>query len=436
MPIDWNDVRYRGDARDVEEMQKSYHVEDYLATSDENRKNMDQGVREQFLKNGIRLTERLSPRIYGIYGDVSKRLEIPFEAEVFCLPSATVNAYAVLEIRQKQKFFMIGLTAPALELLDDAELKSIVGHELGHFLFGHNRLNALITLDKFGNAAGTVLPPLGDSLFFRWQKKAEISVDRAGLLASGDFAASSKSLLKATFGLSDKNLNIDIDALLGQVEEIKDRPEMMEEVFASHPLLPIRLKALKLFALSAKAKRAGFPVKGRGLSNKRLEDGVDELMELTRRHPRKPLDTAIMEVIATGGAQVLSADGEVSDPEVKILIRILHQWFTDEPEKQILTSKKEIMKRLRKAAKVVREEGDPPHQNFVLSRLADVALADGSLLDAEGTKIIEIAEMIGIPSKTAYSILVQAAHESTDRSDVRLNKMATDLRGLLIKGLK
>jgi len=436
MPIDWNHVRYRGDAKDVAEMQNTYHVEDYLATSEENRKNMDQGVREQFLKKGIRLTERLSPRIYGIYDDVSRRLEIPFEAEVFCLPSNTVNAYAVLEVRQKQRYFMIGLTAAALEMLDDGELKSIVGHELGHFLFGHNRMNALITLDQFGNPAGTVLPPLGDSLFFRWQKKAEISVDRAGLLASGDFAASSTSLLKATFGLSEKNLNIDIDALLGQVEEIKDRPEMMEEVFASHPLLPIRLKALRLFAQSGKAKRAGFPVKGRALSDKRLEDGVDELMELTRRHPRKPLDEAIMKVIALGGALVLGADGDVTDPEVKVLLRILHQWFTDEPEEQIVTSRKEIEKRLPNAAKVIRKEGDPPHKNFVLSRLADVALADGSLLDAEGSKILEIAEMMGIPSKTAYSILVQAAHQSTDRSDVRLNRMATELRTQLTKGFR
>ena len=55
MAIDWNDVRYRGDARDVEELLTTYRVADYLETFEENRRQIDQGVRERLLKEGIRL---------------------------------------------------------------------------------------------------------------------------------------------------------------------------------------------------------------------------------------------------------------------------------------------------------------------------------------------------------------------------------------------
>jgi hypothetical protein len=81
------------------------------------------------------------------------------------------------------------------------------------------------------------------------------------VLASRDYRATATALLKATFGLSERNLNLDIEALVNQVDEIRGRPELMEEVFASHPLLPIRLKAVELFSRSAKAVRGGYPVR-------------------------------------------------------------------------------------------------------------------------------------------------------------------------------
>ena len=48
MPIDWNDIRYRGDARDVDELMTTYRVADYLATFEENRRQLDQFVQVNF----------------------------------------------------------------------------------------------------------------------------------------------------------------------------------------------------------------------------------------------------------------------------------------------------------------------------------------------------------------------------------------------------
>ena len=314
MAIDWNDVRYRGDAKDVEDLMTTYRVADYLATYEENRRQIDHGVRERLLKDGIRLSERLSPRIYAIFRRVCKALEFDAQPEVFCLPSPEVNAFAVLDVRKDTTYSLVGVTAMALERLDDEELASILGHELGHILFGNNRLAALISTDS-NNPSVTVLPALGESLFLRWRKKAEISADRVSVLASRDFRATATSLLKATFGLSERNLNLDIQALVSQVDEIRGRPELIEEAFASHPLLPIRLRAAELFSRSAKAQRAGYPVEGTPMGDGELEDAVDELVKLTRRYPFQPGHRAIMRVIALAGARLLAADGEVGDAE-------------------------------------------------------------------------------------------------------------------------
>ncbi len=435
MAIDWNDIRYRGDAKDVDELMTTYRVADYLQTYEENRRQVDQGVRERLMKEGIRLSEQLSPRIFRIFDDLCRALEIDAQAEVFCLPSQDINAFAILDVRKAKTYSLVGLTAAALERLDDAELKSILGHELGHILFGNNRLSALISGDA-NNPSLTVLPALGESLFLRWRKKAEISADRVSLLASRDFRATATSLLKATFGLSEKNLNLDIQALLSQVDEIRGRPELMEETFSSHPLLPIRLKAVELFSRSAKAKRAGGAVGGTPLEDEELENAVDDLVKLTRRYPYEPLDQAVMRVVALGGAQLLGADKDVSDEEVKILVQILHRWFTDEPENEIVTDRAIIDAKLPEAIDIVNREGDLQAKGFILSRLTDVALADGALMDAESALILALAERLQVPAKVAYGVMVGATQAIGFRTDVKLNRMAEEIRRSMQLGLK
>jgi len=435
MAIDWNDVRYRGDAKDVEELMTTYRVADYLATFEENRRQIDQGIRERLLKEGIRLSERLSPRIYRVFSEVSQALGLETQAEVFCLPSPDINAFAVLDVRKDTTYSLVGVTATALERLEDAELRSILGHELGHILFGNNRLAALISTDA-ANPSVTVLPALGESLYLRWRKKAEISADRVSVLASRDFRATATSLLKATFGLSERNLNLDIEALVNQVDEIRGRPELMEEVFASHPLLPIRLKAVELFSRSAKAKRAGYPVEGEPIEDGALEDAVDDLVKLTRRYPFQPVHLAVMRAVALGGAQLLAADRDVSDEEVKILVQILHKWFTDEPESEIVTDRGQISARLPEAIEIVRKDGALDDKLFILSRLTDVALADGALMDAESAIILDIAKQLEVPTKMAYSIIVGSAQAIGFRTDVKLNRMAEDIRRSMSLGIK
>ena len=163
---------------------------------------------------------------------------------------------------------------------------------------------------------------------------------------------------------------------------------------------------------------------------------MDELIHLTRRYPYRPIERAMMQVVALGGALLLGADSEINDDEVKILIQILHRFFTDEPEAEIITDPAAVAARLPEAIAVLNAEGDATAKNFVLSRLTDIALADGALMDAESAVILDLAHQLGLPNRIAYGLVIGAAQAMGFRSDVKLNRMSEEIRRGLQAGFR
>jgi uncharacterized tellurite resistance protein B-like protein len=319
---------------------------------------------------------------------------------------------------------VIGITSGALEGLEDAEIASLLGHELGHFLFGHTRLLGLLNRDE-RNSSITVLPYMGECLFLKWRKKSEISADRLGFVASGSFEASARALLKAGFGLSARNLNLDVDALLHQIETIKDKPEILEAAYRSHPLLPLRIKALHLFGSVARTGSDG--------QSHLVDNEIDALFAWLRRYPRKPLHEAVMRVVAYAGMKLARVERDVDEEEIRTIIYVLHSYFTDEPDKELILDADERERRWREALAILQREADEEHLTFIISRLADIALADGKLLDAEAGLILEVAESIGLSSKRAYAIMVGAAQVVGFKVDSQMKEIARKVRSQFVE---
>lgn len=415
-------IQYRGDRADIKELYEKYNVGGFLAAREADERGDGASFRSQLMKDGVLLNEVLSPRIYQIVNHVQEQLELGGNFDVFCVLDKDINAFAHLDTSGETHQHVIGITSAALENLEDVEIASLLGHELGHFIFGHNRLLGLMNRDE-RNPSMTVLPYMGECLFLRWRKKSEISADRVGLIASQSFEATARTLIKAGFGLSEKNLNLNVDSLLKQIETIKDKPEFVEAAYRSHPLLPLRLKALHLFAEAVTAKAANL---------EQVETQIDGLFDWLKRYPRKPLHEAVMRIVALAGMKIVGAENDVDEEEIRTVIYVLHAHFTDDPEKELIINPSERAKRLKEAMELVRREGDDSDKGFIVSRLADIALADGKLLDAEAGLILETAEALGMPSRHAYGIIVGAAQSVGFRVDFRMKELTRQVRSQLM----
>lgn len=411
-------LRYRGDAEDVAALFGEYNVGGFLATRAAAEKKRLESFRNHLLKVGVLLNETLSPRILGIINDVIERLGLEGDFDVICVRDNDVNAFAAVDNSEGAISQFIGITSAALENLEDAEIASLVGHEIGHFLYEHNDLQGLVNRDE-DNPRITVLPYLGECLFLRWQKKGEISADRIGLLASGSFEASARALVKAGFGLSEKNLNLNIDSLLEQIESIKDKPEAVEAAFRSHPLLPLRLKALHLFSEAAEDPAADLA---------EVDAAIEQLFAWFKRYPRKPVDEAVMRIVAIAGMRIIGADENLGVEETKTLIYLLHSNFTDEPEKELVLDPAERERLWKEAVDLVKREGDQRHVGFITYHLANVAIADGKLMKEEAGYILSVAEELGMKSDEAYGIIVDAAQSTGFSVDSRLQGIVRQVR--------
>jgi Zn-dependent protease with chaperone function len=101
----------------------------------------------------------------------------------------------------------IVLSSAALDLWDGPELASVIAHEVGHVLSGHAVYKTLLSLIVRASAALAGSFPLGGAAIAaaiaalrEWDRKSELSADRASLLATQDSQAALRALMKSAAG--------------------------------------------------------------------------------------------------------------------------------------------------------------------------------------------------------------------------------------------
>ena len=110
----------------------------------------------------------------------------------------------------------------------------------------------------------------------RWSRCAEITCDRAGLICCSDLAVAQMALAKLTTGGVDKLQGINLTEYINQISNVQSTPIRLLELFQTHPLIPKRIEALRLFA-ECDILHTWCPQLGREISRTKQE--VDEQCE-------------------------------------------------------------------------------------------------------------------------------------------------------------
>ncbi|MCH0541964.1 M48 family metallopeptidase [Streptomyces sp. MUM 203J] len=161
---------------------------------------------------------------------------------------------------------IIVVTTGLVELLDEEEMRAVVGHEVGHALSGH-AVYRTVLLFLTNLALKVAWIPLGNMAIMaivtalrEWFRKSELSADRAGLLVGQDLQASMRGLMKLAGGHHLHEMNV--DAFLAQAEEYEAGGDLRDSVLKilnvlprSHPFTAVRAAELKRWSESRDYQR-------------------------------------------------------------------------------------------------------------------------------------------------------------------------------------
>lgn len=199
----------------------------------------------------VRVDERQFPSLHYLLRDAARVLDTDEVPELYVRAAPTLNAMTIGLDKP-----IIVLNSALVDLLEEDELRFIIGHELGHALSGHAVYRTL--LDRLINLTGVLnTVPLGGlgvraiiAALYEWSRKSELSADRAGLLATQDPAAAIRAHMQlASGGLMGE---LDLTTFMAQGQEYLDSGDLRDSVLklmlvekTTHPFAVVRAAELR-----------------------------------------------------------------------------------------------------------------------------------------------------------------------------------------------
>jgi Zn-dependent protease with chaperone function len=201
--------------------------------------------RAELLGVSVKVTEQQFPRLHKIAARCAQTLAIHPPAIYVAPDIGELNAHTL----GTDDDAYIVLNAALVDHLSDEELTFVVGHECGHIHNNHvvyqTALHYLTSAAAF-YVRWIVTPAI--LALQGWSRRAEITCDRAGLLCVKSLDAATAATVKLALGSQKLYKDLKMDEYLKQLDEGKKSVGRFLEIFRSHPYVPKRIEALKLFA--------------------------------------------------------------------------------------------------------------------------------------------------------------------------------------------
>ncbi len=200
------------------------------------------------LGSAVRVSDKQFPEIAGIFAQTCARLGV--DQPPLYLASGSFNA---LTAGVDRPYVVI---SPGVITLTPSELEYVLGHELGHIKLQHvlygTVARALPLFASLVPVAGQLLTSGLNLAIQEWQRRAELSCDRYGLLANQDLQAALRLMVKVAGAPPALYSQINTGAFLDQYDELTEAQNdkvslvyrVLSELRLSHPWMVVRAKEL------------------------------------------------------------------------------------------------------------------------------------------------------------------------------------------------
>ena len=242
-------------------------------------------AKSEVLGTAVKVTDKQFAEIHDLVVACADKLQI-VPPTVYVAPDVgTLNAHT---FGTNEDAYIV-LNGVLIDHLSADELKFVIGHECGHIQNNHVvYMTALYYLMYSANLFLRWIVTPAVLALQSWARRAEITCDRAGLIACGDVDLALRAVIKLALGSRKLGDQVDIDEYLKQLTESQQSVGRIAEVMHSHPYLPKRAAALRRFGEThyfLKTRGEGDEAQGRSLDACDAE--VARILSIFRRADRK-----------------------------------------------------------------------------------------------------------------------------------------------------
>lgn len=187
-------------------------------------------IQSQQRGNSLKVTKDQYPNLFKHLISCANTLGVKRLPDLYIHQDPYLNAFAM----GFKHPYIIVLNSAVVENLESNEIKSIIGHEMGHLRFKHTQILSIIS------PAGKKIPFV-DYIFGFWSRRAEYTADRSALLCVGDKKTVIKTLLKIAYG-PKVGKKVNFDELMIQLEKsISGKLDYLGETLGNHPYITKRI---------------------------------------------------------------------------------------------------------------------------------------------------------------------------------------------------
>jgi hypothetical protein len=205
------------------------------------RAEQSESVRLELLKSTYRLERDAHPALHVGAGEVAAKLGLDAPLTLYQAQGGIGLNASLAYVPGEAHLILHG---PVVDRLAPLELRSVLGHEVTHFLLLDrwreylvaSQILAAMTNDEAAEAAHVATAR-------RFGLYTEVYCDRGAYLASGDLASAVAALVKIETGIAEASA----DSYLRQADEIFEKGQSYTEG-VTHPEAFVRARAMKLWA--------------------------------------------------------------------------------------------------------------------------------------------------------------------------------------------
>jgi Zn-dependent protease with chaperone function len=210
------------------------------------------------IASGILVSEKQLPDLHQLLVEACQTLDLE-TPQLYVRQNPVPNAYT-FAMRGKQPFIV--LHTSLIDLLTPEEIQAVIAHELGHLKCEHGVYltvaNLLVLAAGQLSTVGTLLVQGLQSQILEWVRCAELTCDRAALLATQDPRVVMSVLMKLSGGSPRLATQLNLDAFLEQARaydqmsqtEIGELLKQAQTAQLTHPLPVLRAREVDRWASS------------------------------------------------------------------------------------------------------------------------------------------------------------------------------------------